>query len=44
MSDPRFEWDKRKASENKRKQGITFEEAMSAFLYENARVVPDPDQ
>ena len=43
MSDPRFEWDKRKASENKRKHGITFEEAKSAFLDENARVIPDPE-
>ena len=43
MSDPRFEWDKRKASENKRKHGITFEEATSAFLDENARVIPDPE-
>ena len=43
MSDPRFEWDKRKASENKRKHGITFEEAMSAFLDANARVIPDPE-
>ena len=43
MSDPWFEWDERKASENNRKHGITFEEAMSAFLDENARVIPDPD-
>ena len=43
MSDARFEWDKRKATENRRKHGITFEEATSAFLDENARVIPDPD-
>lgn len=43
MSDPAFEWDKRKASENKRKHGVTFEEAKSAFLDENARVIPDPE-
>lgn len=43
MSDPRFEWDTGKASENNRKHGITFEEAMSAFLDENARVIPDPE-
>ena len=43
MSDPRFEWDKRKASENNRKHGITFEEAVSAFLDENARVISDPE-
>ena len=43
MSDPAFEWDKRKASENRRKHGVTFEEAKSAFLDENARVIPDPE-
>ncbi len=43
MSDPAFEWDKRKSSENKRKHGVTFEEAKSAFLDENARVIPDPE-
>ena len=44
MSDPTFEWDKRKASDNRRKHGISFEEARSAFLDENARVIPDPEQ
>ena len=43
MSDPRFEWDKRKASENKQKHGVTFEEATSAFLDENARIILDPE-
>lgn len=43
MSDPAFEWDKRKASENKLKHSISFEEARSAFLDENARVIPDPE-
>ncbi len=43
MSDPTFEWDKRKASENRRKHGVAFEEAKSAFLDENARVIPDPE-
>ena len=42
MSDPTFEWDERKASENRRKHGVTFGEAKSAFLDENARVIPDP--
>ena len=42
MSSPTFEWDNRKASENRRKHGVTFEEAKSAFLDENARVIPDP--
>ena len=44
MSNPTFEWDKRKASDNRRKHGISFEEARSAFLDENARVIPDPEQ
>ncbi|MCY3819368.1 MAG: BrnT family toxin [Gammaproteobacteria bacterium] len=43
MSDPTFEWDRNKASENVRKHGVTFEEARSAFLDENARVIPDPE-
>ena len=42
MSDPAFEWDRRKASENKRKHGVSFEEARSTFLDENARLIPDP--
>lgn len=43
MSGPEFEWDKRKASENERKHGVSFEEAKSAFLDESARVIPDPE-
>ena len=43
MNESTFEWNKRKASDNKRKHGVTFEEARSAFLDENARVIPDPE-
>ena len=43
MSGPTFEWDRRKASANRRKHGVSFEEAKSAFLDENARVIPDPE-
>ena len=43
MTNPAFEWDKRKASDNRRKHGVSFEEARSAFLDENARVIPDPE-
>jgi hypothetical protein len=43
MGDLAFEWDARKASENQRKHGISFEEAKSAFFDENARVIPDPE-
>jgi uncharacterized DUF497 family protein len=43
MSDLAFEWGNRKASENQRKHGVSFEEAKSAFFDENARVIPDPE-
>ena len=43
MSLPRFEWDGAKSRANKRKHGISFEEARTAFLDENARVVSDPE-
>ena len=43
MTSLRFEWDEAKNRSNRRKHGISFEEARSAFLDENARVVPDPD-
>ena len=43
MNEPTFEWNKRKASDNRRKHGVAFEEARSAFLDENARVIPDPE-
>ncbi|MEQ9566366.1 MAG: BrnT family toxin [Pseudomonadales bacterium] len=38
-----FEWNSRKASENKRKHGVSFDEAKSAFLDENARLIPDTE-
>lgn len=43
MGDLTFEWSSRKASENLRKHRVSFEEAKSAFLDENARVIPDPE-
>jgi uncharacterized DUF497 family protein len=39
----RFEWDERKNRSNRRKHGVSFEEARTAFLDDNARVIPDPD-
>ena len=42
MSTPEFEWDEAKNRANKRKHGVSFEEARTAFLDENARVIPDP--
>jgi uncharacterized DUF497 family protein len=43
MTDLVFEWDGRKESANRKKHGVSFEEARSAFLDENARVLPDPE-
>ena len=37
-----FEWDEEKKRANVKKHGVSFEEARSAFLDENARVLPDP--
>lgn len=44
MSVLRFEWDETKNRSNRRKHGVSFEEARTAFLDENARVIPDPEQ
>jgi hypothetical protein len=38
-----FEWDSRKASANRKKHGVSFEEASSAFSDEHALVIADPD-
>ena len=43
MSNIRFEWDARKASTNKKKHGISFEEARTVFFDENAQLIDDPD-
>lgn len=43
MPELTFEWNSRKAAENRRKHRVSFEEAKSAFLDENARVIADPD-
>lgn len=43
MSDVTFEWSSRKASQNRRNRGVSFEEAKSAFLDENARLIADPE-
>jgi len=42
MDGLRFEWDERKNALNRRKHGVRFEEARTAFPDENARVMPDP--
>lgn len=38
-----FEWDPGKSKSNKRKHGVTFEEACTAFSDPNARLISDPD-
>ena len=43
MNDINYEWNSRKASENVRKHGVSFEEARSAFLDENARLAADDE-
>ena len=41
MKDIIFEWDEQKSRANRKKHGVSFEEARSAFLDENARALPD---
>ena len=43
MSDITFEWDERKSRANKRKHKVSFEEAQTVFLDENAIRFFDPD-
>ncbi len=42
MTGIRFEWDKPKDRVNQRKHGISFEEAQTVFLDENALIMEDP--
>ena len=39
----KFEWDENKNQINKKKHGISFEEASSVFFDEEAILKPDPD-
>lgn len=39
----RFEWDPSKALSNRRKHGISFDEAESVFFDENGILIADPD-
>lgn len=43
MDELRFEWDSNKAESNRKKHGISFEEAQTAFYDDNARLVHDPE-
>ena len=40
----RFAWDEGKAEENRRKHGVSFDEALTIFADENARLKHDPDR
>ena len=41
--DLRFEWDRKKAGANRRKHGVSFEEAVPVFGDPLARIFDDPD-
>ena len=43
MGNIEFAWDRRKARSNLVKHGVSFEEAQTVFLDENARLIDDPD-
>jgi uncharacterized protein len=43
VNELRFEWDLRKAAANRRKHGVTFEEAQAVFADENAVLFIDDD-
>ena len=44
VPDLRFEWDRRKDAANKRKHGVSFEEAQSVFYDDRAVLIDDPDE
>jgi len=43
MTTIRFAWNEGKAEENRRKHGVSFEEATTVFADENGRLKHDPD-
>ena len=43
MSEIQFAWDESKSRENERKHGVSFDEAQTVFLDENAIRYYDPD-
>ena len=43
MNELEFEWDNNKNEKNKKKHGISFEEAQTVFYDEEALVIDDPD-
>jgi uncharacterized DUF497 family protein len=43
MTTIKFEWDESKNRANNKKHGISFEEALTVFYDDNARLIDDPD-
>jgi uncharacterized protein len=43
VSELRFEWDQRKNKTNRRKHGVSFEEAQTAFSDERGLLIDDPE-
>lgn len=43
MTSFKFEWDEAKSLRNKKKHGVSFDEAKSVFYDENALFISDPD-
>jgi len=43
MSGIRFDWDSAKENSNRKRHGISFEEAKSVFYDENAKLIDDPE-
>lgn len=43
MVELRFAWDARKNATNKRKHGVSFDEAQTAFFDDRALVIADPE-
>lgn len=43
MSEIRIEWDPRKDTENRRKHGVSFQEAEAVFSDEHALLLDDPE-
>lgn len=43
MKQLNFVWDQRKSSVNRKKHGVSFEEAEAVFYDPNARLISDPD-
>lgn len=43
MTDISFEWDPVKAAMNRRKHGVSFEEAVTVFSDDRALLIADPD-